>query len=163
MRSIKPTHKPFKVSDNAPLRVKKVHAIYTKVYNVGDTICFEQTGQFLQQSQRSNKYIKGLVRIDSNSILVKPINSLKDAKMSQACRVLKLCLKQVGIMQKNKILNNKISENTKDLICNKNKMEMELVPPGCHRQNTVKVAVRHFKAHILSVLTGVANDSPIHF
>jgi hypothetical protein len=37
---------------------------------------------------------------------------------------------------------------------------MELVPPGCHRQYTVEVAICNFKAHFLSVLAGVANSFP---
>ncbi len=40
------------------------------------------------------------------------------------------------------------------------KLDMELVPPGCHRRNAAKVAIRNFKAHFLSVLAGVANNFP---
>jgi hypothetical protein len=39
-------------------------------------------------------------------------------------------------------------------------MNMELVPPGCHRQNAAEVAIRNFKSHFLSVLAGVADDFP---
>jgi hypothetical protein len=37
-----------------------------------------------------------------------------------------------------------------------------LVPPGCHRRNAAKVAIRNFKAHFLSVLAGVSNDFPLN-
>jgi hypothetical protein len=40
------------------------------------------------------------------------------------------------------------------------KINMELVPPGCHRQNAAEVAIRNFKLHFLSVLAGVADDFP---
>ncbi len=50
----------------------------------------------------------------------------------------------------------------KNHICNTCKMNMELVPPGCHRQNTAEVAICSFKSHFLSVLAGVANDFPQH-
>ncbi len=40
------------------------------------------------------------------------------------------------------------------------KLAMELVPPGCHRQNAAEVAIRNFKTHFLSVLAGVADDFP---
>ena len=40
-------------------------------------------------------------------------------------------------------------------------MEMELVPPGCHRRNAAEVAIRNFKSHFLSVLAGVADDFPM--
>ncbi len=36
------------------------------------------------------------------------------------------------------------------------KLDMELVPPGCHRCNAAEVAIHNFKAHFLSVLAGVA-------
>jgi hypothetical protein len=37
---------------------------------------------------------------------------------------------------------------------------MELVPPGCHRQNAAEIAICNFKLHFLSVLAGVADDFP---
>ncbi len=40
------------------------------------------------------------------------------------------------------------------------KLDMELVPPGCHRCNAAKVAIRNFKAHFLSISAGVANNFP---
>jgi hypothetical protein len=40
------------------------------------------------------------------------------------------------------------------------KLDMELVPPGCHRRKAAKVAICNFKAQFLSVLAGVADDFP---
>jgi len=40
------------------------------------------------------------------------------------------------------------------------KINMELVPPGCHRRNAAEVAIRNFKAHFLSILAGVADGFP---
>ncbi len=34
------------------------------------------------------------------------------------------------------------------------------MPPGCHRHNAAKVAIRNFKEHFLSVLAGVADNFP---
>jgi hypothetical protein len=48
----------------------------------------------------------------------------------------------------------------KNHICDTCKFDMELVPPGCHRCNAAKVAIRNFKAHFLSILAGVAGDFP---
>ncbi len=48
----------------------------------------------------------------------------------------------------------------KNHICDTCKLDMELVPLGCHRHNAAKVAIRNFKAHFLSVLAGVADDFP---
>ena len=46
----------------------------------------------------------------------------------------------------------------KKLIRNKYKMELELVPPGCHRQNAAEVAICNFKAHFLSIIAGTNPD-----
>ncbi len=46
----------------------------------------------------------------------------------------------------------------KNHICDTCKLDMELVPPGCHRQNAAKVAIRNFKACFLSILASVANN-----
>ncbi len=40
------------------------------------------------------------------------------------------------------------------------KLEMELVPPGCHQQNAAEVAIHNLKTHFISVLAGVAEDFP---
>jgi hypothetical protein len=40
------------------------------------------------------------------------------------------------------------------------KLNMELVPPGCHRRNAAEVAIRNFKTHFLSIMAGVAEDFP---
>ena len=41
------------------------------------------------------------------------------------------------------------------------KMQVEQVPPGCHRQNAAKVTIQNFKAHFLSILAGTAKDFPL--
>ena len=42
-------------------------------------------------------------------------------------------------------------------------MDLELVPPSCHRSNAVKVVIRDFKSHFLSVLVKVAVKFPLQF
>ena len=51
----------------------------------------------------------------------------------------------------------------KEVIRDKYKIEMELVPPGCHQRNAAEVSIRNFKAHFFSVLAGVAENSPLNF
>ena len=63
----------FKGSDMATLIKKKRQDVYIKIYDVEEfrnTIYSNQTGQFLKQSLRHNKYIMVMVEIDSNAILV---------------------------------------------------------------------------------------------
>ncbi len=48
----------------------------------------------------------------------------------------------------------------KNHICDTCKLDLELVPPGCHRCNAAEVAICNFKAHFHGVLARVANDFP---
>ena len=72
-------------------------------------------------------------------------------------------LKQSGIVPKKHIINDKVSEAMKIVIRDEYTMKMELIPPGCHQSNAVEVAIRNFKAHFLSVLSGVADHFLLHF
>jgi hypothetical protein len=127
---------------------------------VRETMFSDQTGQFPMRSQRGNKYIMVMVEINSNAILVEPMKSREDEEMICAYNALLPRLKQAGIVPKKHILDNEVSENMKNHICDTCKINMELVPPGCHQRNAAEVAIRNFKAHFLSVLAGVADDFP---
>ena len=56
--------------------------VYNKVYNVCNTVVYNQTGQFPTRSKLGNKYIMIMVEIDSNAILVDPINNRTDAELT---------------------------------------------------------------------------------
>jgi len=90
------------------------------------------------------------------------MKSQKDADMIQAYNVLVQRLQQANIHPRKHVLDNEISENMKQHIKEKYKFELEMVPPGCHQRNAAKVAIRNFKFHFLSVLTGMAESYPIH-
>ena len=109
-----------------------------------------QTGQIPKRSQCGNKCIMVVVKINSNAILVKPMKSHKDAEMIRAYDALLNQLKQVGIVPKKHVLDNKVSENIKNHIRDMHRFNMELVPPGCHRHNSAEVAICNFKVHFLS-------------
>ena len=115
--------------------------MYTRVYDVKNTVFSGQTGQFLTKSQRRNKYIMVMVEIDSNKILVEPLKSRKDPELTRVYRVVILRLKRAGIIPKKHILNNEVSEAMTDVIQEEYHMEIELVPPGCHRRNAAEVAI----------------------
>ena len=102
-----------------------------------------------------------MVEIDSNAILVEPLKIRKDPELARVYRAMMLHLKRAGIVPRKHILDNEVSEAMKDIIHDEYTMEMELVPPGCHRRNAAEVAIRNFKAHFLSVLAGTANDFPL--
>ncbi len=153
---------PLETCNTSHLHGKRVRDVYTQTYMVHETMFSNQTGQFPIQSLCGNKYIMVMVEVDSIAILVKPMKNWKDAKMIRAYNALLLCLRRAGIVPKKHILDNEVSKNMKNHICDTCKLDMELVPPGCHRCNVAKakVAIRNFKAHLLSVLAGVANNFP---
>ena len=78
VRSAKPKCIPLKVTKIATLQGKKARNIYTSLYTVRNTVFSEHTRQFPTRSQQGNNYIMVMVEIDSNAILVKPINNRKD-------------------------------------------------------------------------------------
>ncbi len=159
VRSTKAKAVPLETCDTSHLHGKKVR-VYTKTYKVRKAMLSNQTCQFPTRSLQGNKYIMVMVEIDSKDILIKPMKSCKDAKMIRAYNPLLLRLKRAGIVPKKHVLNNEVSENIKNHICDMCNFNMELVLLGCHQRNAAKVAIRNFEAHFLSVLAGVANDFP---
>jgi len=131
--STKAKQTPLETCDTLQLHSKKVRDIYTTMYDVHETMFLDQTGQFLTCLQSGNKYIMVLVEINSNAILVEPMKSRKDAEMIRAYNALLLQLKRAGIIPKKHVLDNKVSENMKNHIRDTCKINMELVPPGCHQ------------------------------
>ena len=99
-----------------------------------------------------------MVEVDSNVILVEPMKSRNDKEMKRAYEHLLARLKRAGIKPKKHVMDNEVSDSMKDMIRDDYEMELELVPPGCHRRNAAEVAIRNFKAHFLSILAGTADD-----
>ncbi len=101
-----------------------------------------------------------MVEIDSNAILVEPLKCYEDAELIRGYNALLLELRQAGILPQKHVMDNEISKTIKNHIRDECKLTLELVPPGCHRRNAAEVAIRNFKSHFLSVLTGVADNFP---
>ena len=95
--------------NNQLLRGQKKRDVYTKVYDVRETIFSEQTAQFPTRSQSGNKYIIIMMEIDSSGILVKPMSSRKDSEMILAYKNMMQRLKQANIQPSKHVLDNEIS------------------------------------------------------
>ena len=152
--------KTFETNDANTLKGKKARDVGIHVYNVRETIFSDQTGKFPKRSQRGFKYIMVMVEIDSNAILVEPMKSRKDEEMIRAYDALLARLRLAGSTPRKHVLDNEVSDNMKHHIQVTCKLDMELVPPGCHQRNAAEVAIRNFKTHFLSVMAGVAEDFP---
>ena len=79
---------------------KKERNVYTRVYDVRETIVSDQTGQFPTRSPSGNKYIMVMVEIDSSGILVEPMKIRKDVEMIRAYQTLLLRLTRLNIAPK---------------------------------------------------------------
>ena len=99
-----------------------------------------------------------MVEIDSNAILVEPINNRKYEDLTRAYRTMMLRLRRAGIIPRKHILDNEVSEAMKTIIQDEYKIQLELVPPVTHRINAAEVSILNFKAHFLSILAGTAPD-----
>jgi hypothetical protein len=163
VRTTKVKVTPLETCDTSHLHGKKVRNVYTQTYMVQETTFSDQTDQFPIQSIHGNKYIMVMVEIDNNAILVEPMKNCKDDKMIRAYNTLLILLKRAGIVPKKHVLDNEVSENMKNHIRDMCKLDMELVPPGCHRRNAAEVAIQNSKAHFLSVLARVADNFPPNF
>ena len=148
--------RPLEMTNTTTLQGKKMRDVYISVYHTRETMFTDQTGKFPTRSQRGNKYVMVMVEIDINAILVEPMLSRKDAEMIRAYDALLTRLRRAGIVPIKHVLDNEVSDNMKTHIKDTCKMQVELVPPGCHRRNAAEVAIRNFKAHFLSVLAGVS-------
>ena len=60
----------MKEYNNTSLRGKNERDVYTKVYDVRDTLFSYQTRKFPTQSRQGNKYVMVMVEIDSSGIQV---------------------------------------------------------------------------------------------
>ena len=154
--------KSFEETDTTKLRGKKKRDVYIKIYDMKETIYSNQTGRFPKTSQRGNKYIMVMVEVDSSAIVVEPMKPRTDEEMKRVYRALMTRLKRAGVVPKKHVLDNKISKSMKDMIRDEFKMKYELVPPKYHRQNAAEVAIRNFKTHFLSILSGTAEDFPLY-
>eukprot|EP00984_Skeletonema_dohrnii_P002295 scaffold797_cov118-Skeletonema_dohrnii-CCMP3373.AAC.10 len=152
---------PLETMDASTLQNQKIRDVYIKVHDMKDTIYTDQTGKVPIRSQRGNKYIMVMCEVDSNAILVEPMTSRKDKEMKRAYAALLKRLKRAGVVPKKHILDNEVSESLKEMIRDDYNMTLELVPPYCHRRNVAELAIRNFKAHLLSILAGVDDDFPM--
>jgi len=107
---------PLDVYVTSKLKGKKECNIYTRIYDVGETIFSDQTGQFPKRSMSGNKYIMVMVEIDSSGILVEPMKSRKDAEMICAYQTL-VRLQRTNITPNNYVPDNEVYEAMKELIC----------------------------------------------
>ena len=161
LRSTKVKQQDIEEVDKSLTVGKKERDVYCKVYELKETIYSDQTGKFPTRSSRGNSYIMVMIEIDSNSILVEAMKNRTDSEMQRAYNHLLSRLKKKGFTPRKHVLDNEVSEAMKELI--RDTCKLELVPPGCHRRNIAEVAIKTFKHHFVSILTGVSESFPLKY
>jgi hypothetical protein len=124
-------------------------------------VCTDQTGAFPVRSRSGNRYILILCDIDSNAIFSEPMRNRTTGEMIRAYQAALKQLKLSGANPKKHVLDNEISQEYKQAIIN-NKMTYELVPAGQHRRSVAEKAIQTWKAYLISVLCGVAENFPMN-
>ena len=97
---------------------------------------------------------------DANAIVAAPFKSRKDKDCMEAYNTIIQRLKDRNMFVHLQILENEASKEYKTIIKDKWNIKNQLFPSHIHLQNASERAVRTFKAHFLSILAVVADDSP---
>ena len=100
---------------------------------------------------------------DANFILTEPFASRKDKHHLLAYDKIMQKLSNNNLTVDLQLLYIEASVEYKQAITEKWNANYQLVPPNKHRSNAAERAICTFKAHFLSILAGVAPDSPRNF
>jgi hypothetical protein len=121
----------------------------------------DQTSHFPFVSSLGNHYIMILHHVDSNSSGSKALKNNSKGEFILACHRALAQMAQLGIVPRHQILDDQASFAYKTKI-ELTKMTYKLVPPDDHQRNLAKKAIRTFKDHMISVLSGCSPTMPMH-
>ena len=99
---------------------------------------------------------------DAKLILAKPFYSRKDTHRLLAYDKIMKRLTDNKLIVDLIILDNEAIAEYKRAITKKWNANYQLLPPNTHQGNVAERSIRTFKAQFLSILAGVASDSPIN-
>ena len=120
----------------------------------------DDTGRFPSHARSGNQYIMISYHCDANLILADPFFSRKDMHQLLAYYRIMQRLTDNKLLVDLQILDNEASAGYKRAIKTKWNANYQSVLPITHRSNAAERAICTFKAHFLSILTGVAPDFP---
>ena len=166
-RSTKPTLKynspPAPVPDPASSEEEKDTAIYNELHIKTTHIrklYTDDTCRFPVTSRTGHQYIMVAYHCDANAIIAVSFKSQKDKDRMFDYNSIIQRLKDRNMLVNLQILDNEASKEYKTIIKNQWKIKYQLVLSHIHRQNSTKRSILTFKAHFLSILSGVTNDFP---
>ena len=95
-----------------------------------------------------------------SQIYVALFKTRKDKHRLEAYKSIMTCLRRNIISVNLQTLDNETSSKFKHLLTEDLGIKYQLVPPDIHRRNSEERAIKTFKAHFLSILSGIAPDFP---
>ena len=138
------------------VRSKELHIQVTPI----SKLYTDDTGRFPVHTRSGDQYIMIAYHCAANLILAKPFASRKYKHRLLAYDKIMQRLTDNKLIVDIQILDNEASVEYKWAIKKKWNANYQLVPPNTHWSNKAERAIRTFKAHFISILTGVATDFP---
>ena len=120
------------------------------------------TGRSPVHAHSGNQYIMIAYHCDANLILAEPFASRKDTHQLLAYEKIMQRLSDNKLIDDQQILDNEGSAEYRRAITKKWNANYQLLPPNTHQGNAAERSIRTFKAQFISILAGVASDSPIN-
>jgi hypothetical protein len=157
IRSTKPKEPSKATSPSIPASPSKEMHIWTKPIS---KLFTDDMGRFPVRSRSGNQYIMLAYHCDSNAILVEPFQSRHDRHRIPAYSHIMTRLQARGHTVDHQVLDNEISTEYIRTITEDWKATYQLVPPDVHCRNLAERAIKTFKAHFLSILSGLSKAFP---
>ena len=116
------------------VKLNELHVFVTPI----SKLYTDDTGHFPVHAHSGNRYIMIAYHCDANLILAEPFPSRKDAHRLLAYNKIMQRLTDNKLCVNLQILDNKASEEYKQIIKNKWNAKYQLVPPHTHRSNAAE-------------------------
>lgn len=123
-------------------------------------IYIDMTGNFPVQSYSGMTHMFVLYDYTTNAIIVRPLKNDKSESIIDAFKSALQYLTNKGFRPKLNIMDNVASKMIKEFL-EKEKIDLQLVPPHDHRANAAERAIQTFKNHFISGLCTTDNKFPL--
>ena len=164
LRSTKTLVKEEKEQANLVGEDSQTSNCYHQIYNLKEEMdrkmYSDQTGKFPVKPYKGKQYGMVIFETTSNNILIEGVRNRTSGEMVATYQILVDRLKEGGFEPKIHMLDNKISQESKNAI-KANQMTFQLVQPNDHRRNIAEKAIQIFKDHFISVLCGTDITFPM--
>lgn len=140
---------------------EKINLFMSKVIELDETTCSDQTGKFPCILSRGNRYLMVVYCYDANAILLQLIKNITGGESTKKLEDVFDYLTQRGFKPKFHILDNEAEKET-IMIKHKKKINLQLALPDLNCRSPAERAIRTAKNHISSGITSIHNQFPTY-